>query len=49
MGITLKLMCSPRDSQIAHVSVVIDSVLHVPGCSEIEIMAKVPNAATGSS
>ena len=49
VGMTLKLMCSPGDSQIAHVSVVINSVLHVPGCSEIEIMAKVPSAATGGS
>ena len=49
VGMTLKLMCSPGDSQIAHVSVVMNSVLHVPGCSEIEIMAKVLSAATGGS
>ena len=45
-GLTLKLLYSPGDSQIAHVSVVVDSVLQVPGCSEMEIMAKVPSAAT---
>ena len=48
-GITLKLTCSSGDSQIAHVSVVVDSVLQVPGCSEVEIMAKVPSAAEGGS
>ena len=44
-GITLKLTCSPGDSQIAYVSVVVDSILHVPGCSEIEVMAKVSSAS----
>ena len=44
--LTLKLLCSPGDSQIAHISVMIDSVLQVPGCSEVEIMAKVPSAFT---
>ena len=48
-GLTLKLLYSPGDSQIAHVSVVVDSVLQVPGCSEMEIMAKVPSAATGGT
>ena len=48
-GITLKLTCVPGDSQIAHVSVVVDNVLQVPGCSEIEVIAKVPSAATGGS
>ena len=48
-GLTLKLLCSPGDSQIAHVSVVVDSVLQVPGCSEMDIMAKVPSAATGGT
>ena len=49
VGITLKLMCSPGDSQIAPVIVVLDNVLQVPGCSEIEIMAKVHSTATGGS
>ena len=48
-GLTLKLLCSPGDSQIAHVSVMVDSVLQVPGCSEMEIMAKVPSAAIGGT
>ena len=49
-GLTLKLLCySPGDSQIAHVSVMVDSLLQVPGCSEMEIMAKVPSAATGGT
>ena len=48
-SLTLKLLCSPGDSQIAHASVVVDSVLQVPGCSEMEIMARVPSAATGGT
>ena len=48
-GLTLKLLCSPGDSQIAHVSVVVGSVLQVPGCSKMEIMANVPSAATGGT
>ena len=49
VGLTLNLTCSPGDSQIAHVSVIVDNVLQVPACSEIEVMAKVPSAATGGS
>ena len=30
-------------------SVVVDATLQVPGCSEIDIMAKVPSVATGGS
>ena len=45
----MKLTCSSGDSQIAHVSVVVDSILQVPGCSEIEVMAKVSSAAAGGS
>ena len=48
-GITLNLTCSSDDSQFAHVSVVVDSILQVPGCSEIDVMAKVSSAATGGS
>ena len=48
-GLTLKLLYSPGDSQIAYVSVVIDSALPVPGCSEVEIMAKALSEATGGT
>ena len=48
-GITLNLMGSAHNSQIAHVSVIVDATLQVPGCSEIDIMAKVPSVAKGGS
>ena len=48
-GVILNLMGSSHNSQVAYVSVVVDATLQVPGCSEIDIMAKVPSVATGES
>ena len=48
-GVALNLMGSSHNSQVAYVSVVVDATLQVPGCSEIDIMAKVPSVATGGS
>ena len=48
-GVTLNLMGSLHNSQVAYVSIVVDATLQVPGCSEIDIMTKVPSVATGGS
>ena len=42
-------MGSAHNSQIGHVSVIVDATLQVPGCSEIDIMAKVLSVAKGGS
>ena len=43
---TFNLICPAGTSQIAHVNVVLTDTFRVPGCSEIEIMAAVPDAAS---
>ena len=46
VGMTFNLICPAGTSQIAHVNVVLIDTFRVPGCSEIEIMAAVPDAAS---
>ena len=48
-GVTMSLNCPPGGQQIAHVSVILDSNLNIPPCSELETIAKVPESANSST
>ena len=49
VGVTLKLSCLAGDSQIASVSVTLHDTLQVPASSEVEVIANVPEAASGGT
>ena len=49
VGVTLKLNCTTGVSQIAHVSITLSDSLQVPACSEVEVMADVPDAVSGGT
>ena len=49
IGVTLKLNCSAGVSQVAHVSITLSNSLQVPACSEVEVMADIPDAASGGA
>ena len=46
---TLKLNCAAGNSQIAHVSITLNDTLQVPACSEVAVLANVPNAVSGGT
>ena len=47
--VTMSLNFPPGGQQIAHVSVILDSNLNIPPCSELETIAKVPESANSST
>ena len=47
--ITVSLDSPPDGQQIAHVSVILDDTLQIPPRSEVEVMAKIPEVATGGT
>ena len=49
VGVTLKLNCSAGVSQVAHVSITLSNSLQVPVCSEVEVMADIPDAVSGGA
>lgn len=48
-GIALSMDSRPGSQQVAFVSVMVDSAFNIPAYSEMEIMVKVPMAATKGS
>ena len=49
VGVALKLNCSAGVSQVAHVSITLSNSLQVPACSEVEVMADIPDAVSGGA
>ena len=47
VGVTLKLNCTTGISQVAHVSVTLGNSLQVPACSEVEVIADIPDIVLG--
>ena len=49
VGITLKLNSSAMDSQLAYVNITLSDSLQVPGCSEVEVLATIPEAVSSGT
>ena len=49
VGVTLKLNCTTGISQVAHVSVTLGNSLQVPACSEVEVIADIPDIVLGGA